>query len=61
LYLNGTEVKLEKDSLGNVGRQYEAFAKGDTATILDFDHAVKRHQIIDAILKSAESGQRVDL
>jgi predicted dehydrogenase len=48
----------------NVGRAYAAFAadidKG-THTVPDFADAVRRHEVIAAIERSAESGRRVSL
>jgi predicted dehydrogenase len=46
----------------NVGRAYAAFAAdidNDTHTVPDFADAVRRHEVIAAIERSAASGQRV--
>jgi len=46
----------------NVGRAYAAFAAdidNGTHTVPDFADAVRRHQVIDAIERSAASGERV--
>jgi predicted dehydrogenase len=46
----------------NVGRTYAAFAAditNKTYTVPDFTDAVRRHQVIAAIQRSAASGQRV--
>ena len=46
----------------NVGRAYAAFAtdiENGTYTVPDFDDAVRRHEVIAAIEKSAASGERV--
>jgi predicted dehydrogenase len=46
----------------NVGRAYAAFAAdidNGTHTVPDFSDAVRRHEVIDAIERSAISGQRV--
>jgi predicted dehydrogenase len=48
----------------NVGRAYAAFAAdiGDgTHTVPDFADAVRRHEVIDAIERSAASGERVSI
>jgi predicted dehydrogenase len=53
--LNGTPAY-------NVGRAYAAFAADSdngTHTVPDFADAVRRHEVIDAIERSAASGQRV--
>jgi predicted dehydrogenase len=46
----------------NVGRAYAAFAAdidSGTRTVADFADAVRRHEVIDAIERSAASGERV--
>lgn len=46
----------------NVGRVYAALAAdiaSGTHTVPDFDDAVRRHELIDAIARSAASGERV--
>jgi predicted dehydrogenase len=46
----------------NVGRAYAAFAAdtgNGTHTGPDFADAVRRHEVIDAIERSAASGERV--
>jgi len=46
----------------NVGRVYAAFAAdidNDKHTVADFADAVRRHEVIDAIERSAASGERV--
>jgi len=54
--LNGTPAY-------NVGRAYAAFAadtdNGGTHTVPDFADALGRHEVIDAIERSAASGERV--
>jgi predicted dehydrogenase len=48
----------------NVGRAYAAFAadiEDGTRTVPDFDDAVRRHELIAAIERSAASGERVAL
>jgi predicted dehydrogenase len=58
------------DEVQGAGRAYEVgqmwvnFAKAvrtDTATIPDFDHAVLRHKLIDAVQRASDTGQRVKL
>jgi predicted dehydrogenase len=47
----------------NVARAYAAFAADlddKTHTVPDFADAVHRHQVIDAIERSAASGERVN-
>jgi len=48
----------------NVGRAYAAFAAdidNGTHTVPDFADAVRRHELIAAIERSAASGERVTL
>jgi predicted dehydrogenase len=48
----------------NVGRAYAAFAAdidNGTHTVPDFADAVRRHEVIDAIERSAASGERVSI
>lgn len=47
----------------NVGEAYARFAEGPSAVdqIPDFDEAVKRHRLLDAIERSAVSGERIVL
>ncbi|KII90692.1 hypothetical protein PLICRDRAFT_107235 [Plicaturopsis crispa FD-325 SS-3] len=60
LYLNGEKVDVgEIDPLGPTRREYAEFAKGPGGEYLDFAHAVKRHEVIDAIERSAREGKRV--
>jgi len=56
LYLNGEKVEVPLEPLGNVGRAWTEIARGtegDYATIRD---AVKVHQVIQAVLDSANNG-----
>jgi predicted dehydrogenase len=53
---------LEGAPAYNVGRAYAAFAAdidGGTHTVPDFADAVRRHEVIDAIERSATAGERV--
>jgi predicted dehydrogenase len=55
-------TRLEGAPAFNVGRAYAAFAAdidNGTHTAPDFADAVRRHEVIDAIERSAASGQRV--
>jgi predicted dehydrogenase len=55
-------TKLAGTPAYNVGRAYAAFAAdidNGTRTVPDFADAVRRHEVIAAIEKSAASGQRV--
>ena len=51
------EVEYEKGTIGGIGEVYTAFAEGNKDTV-DFDVAVQRHKIVEAIFRSAESGTR---
>ncbi len=55
-------VSLEGAPAYNVGRAYASFAAdidNGAHTVPDFADAVRRHQVIDAIERSATSGERV--
>jgi predicted dehydrogenase len=55
-------TSLEGTPAYNVGRAYAAFAAdidNGTHTVPDFDDAVRRHEVINAIERSAASGERV--
>jgi predicted dehydrogenase len=57
-------TKLEGTPAFNVGRAYAAFATdidNGTHTVPDFAAAVRRHELIAAIERSAASGERVTL
>ena len=57
-----TLTSLEGAPAYNVARAYAAFAEdisNGTRTVPDFADAVRRHEIIDAIERSAASGERV--
>jgi len=56
-------TSLEAAPADNVGRAYAAFAAdidNGTHTVPDFADAVRRHQVIAAIERSAASGERVN-
>lgn len=42
---------------GGIGEVYAAFAKGDK-DLVDFDGAVRRHRMVEAIFRSSKSGTR---
>ena len=54
------EVKIPPDSghFGGIGEVYAAFAEGKKEGLVDFDEAVKRHKMVEAIYRSAEKGTR---
>ena len=55
-------TSLEGAPAFNVGRAYAAFAAdidNGTRSVPDFADAVRRHEVIAAIERSAASGQRV--
>ena len=55
-------TRLERAPAYNVGRVYAAFAadiENGTHTVPDFADAVRRHEVIAAIERSAASGERV--
>jgi predicted dehydrogenase len=60
------EVEVDKDGFEelpqyaqNIGRVYEAFATGDKDKVLvDFEAALKRHELIDGMLKHWDSGEQ---
>ena len=57
-----TLASLKGSPAYNVGRAYAAFAEdiyNGTRTVPDFADAVRRHEVIDAIERSAASGERV--
>src|SRR5213078_4029450 len=57
-------TRLEGGPAYNVGRVYAAFAEdieNGTHTVPDFGDAVRRHEVIAAIERSAASGERVKL
>ena len=51
------EVEYEKGGLGGIGEVYAAFAEGNK-DLVDFDVAVRRHKMVEAIFRSAENGTR---
>ena len=56
-------TRLQGTPAFNVGRVYAAFAAdidNGTHTVPDFADSVRRHEVIDAIERSAASGERID-
>ena len=51
------KVEVEKGTFGSIGEVYAAFAEGNK-DLVDFDEAVKRHKLVEAIFRSAENGTR---
>ena len=51
------EVEYEKGAIGGIGEVYKALAEGNK-DIVDFDVAVQRHKVVEAIFRSAESGTK---
>lgn len=51
------EVQVEKGMFGDIGEVYAAYAEGRKG-VVDFDEAVKRHRMVEAIYRSAEKGTR---
>lgn len=51
------EVEVEKGAFGGIGEVYRAFAEGNK-DLVDFEMAVKRHKMIEAIRRSAKNGTR---
>ena len=41
-----------------VGEVYQAFAENNPAPLVDFEEAVKRHRMVDAIFRSNDKGSR---
>ncbi|KAG8534391.1 uncharacterized protein KY384_001236 [Bacidia gigantensis] len=55
------DIEVEANmAFGGVGEVYQAFAEGDggKGIVVDFEEAVKRHRLLDAIFRSAEKGTR---
>ena len=51
------EVEFERGSFGDIGEVYKAYAEGQKG-VVDFDAAVTRHKMVEAIRRSAEKGTR---
>ncbi len=64
VFLNGEEVSVEReeiDKLGNTGKAWLEFAKGNDGKYTTLDEAVKVHRVLDAALTSIQDGRRVYL
>ncbi|KZW03428.1 NAD(P)-binding protein [Exidia glandulosa HHB12029] len=61
IVLNGEEHKIEDQMFGNIQRNWEAFAKGESGTWPTFDDAVDVYKHLDAIERSSEEGRRIDV
>lgn len=60
VYLNNEEVTLEDAPfVGNTGRNWAEFAKGEKGDYPTWEDAVKLHELVHAIEQSAEKGVRV--
>ena len=51
------EVEFKRGGFGGIGEVYTAFAEG-SKDLVDFEEAVKRHKMVEAILRSAKNGTR---
>lgn len=51
------EVEVGEGAFGGIGAVYSAFAEGNE-DLVDFDVAVKRHKMVEAIIRSAKNGTR---
>lgn len=51
------EIKFGKGPFGGIGEVYAAFAEGNK-DLVDFDEAVKRHKMVEAIFRSSKNGTR---
>ena len=51
------KVEVEEGTFGGIGEVYAAFAEGNK-DVVDFDGAVKRHKMVEAIYRSARNGTR---
>lgn len=64
VFLNGKEVPLEEtelDPLGNEGKAWFEFAKGEEGRYTTIDDAVRIHRVLEAALQSIQEGKRVVL
>jgi predicted dehydrogenase len=62
LLVNGERVEVTADPLGNIGRAWAEFTRdGSEANYATAEDAVKVHQIIEAILTSAEKNAPVNV
>ncbi|KAI0073735.1 NAD-binding Rossmann fold oxidoreductase, partial [Panus rudis PR-1116 ss-1] len=64
LFLNGEEVAVdltEIDKLGNIGKQWYEFARGESGYYTTIDDAVTIHRALEAVLESSQKGKKVVL
>jgi len=62
LYVNGERVEVEgSDITSNLTRAWEEYAKGDSGNYATMDDAVKLHELLDAIERSAKEGKTISL
>jgi len=62
LYVNGERVEVEAgELLSNITRQFEEYAKGEAGNYATLEDAVKLHELLDAIERSAKEGKRISL
>lgn len=63
VFLNGEEVKVderEEDRLGNSGKAWLEFAKGDPEGQYEtLEHSVSIYRVIEAAMKSIKEGRKV--
>ena len=52
------KVEFASTSYGGIGELYARFVEGGKNTYVDFDEAVKRHRMVEAIERSAAKGTR---
>lgn len=52
------EVGAGVGGFGGVGDLYQAYVRGDKEGFVDFEGAVVRHRMVEAIKKSAKDGGR---
>ncbi|KAF7797363.1 hypothetical protein EIP86_008558 [Pleurotus ostreatoroseus] len=64
VYLNGEKVPLEEtvlEQLGQAGRAWLEFAKGDEGQYVTIDDAVRLHRMLDAAQTSITEGRKIVL
>ena len=52
------EIGTPAPAVGGIGPVYEAFASGKQGNYVDFDGAVIRHKMVEAVSRSVEKGTR---
>ncbi|KAF8649609.1 hypothetical protein AX16_005699 [Volvariella volvacea WC 439] len=62
LFVDGEEIKLENpNNETNVKRAWEEYAKGEEGVWPTIDDGLVLKKVLDAIIRSAETGQRINL